>query len=815
MNVRVGIRLLGCLLLVAAPFFASASWAQDNTGTKGIDSGNYNIQQSVEFGYRGNWVNGNQNNYDTFVNLGSGVRLFDYTLDMRSLDHRGVFFDNLNFSNFGYGGDPNNVTRLRIGKNRWYDFRGVFRRDKNFWNYNLLANPLNPTSFNPATPIVNSPHSLDLVRRMQDYNLTILPQSRLRFRLGYSHYRNEGPQSWTSDTSVITRLNRVDSSTMNAYRLGVDYTIVPRTTISYDQFLNYYKQDDTATDQNFLFQLTGAVPVDLGIIYTGTTPCAAPVTNPATTPPTVKANCSGLLSYSLAGRPRNFMPTERLGLRSSYFRNFEMTSSVAYSSSDNQIPDYNELSSGLSTRTATRATTSTGPANAKRVTVTADWSGIYSVTEKFRIEDSFAYNNWRIPGVWNAAVGNLFSVAPVPGGTFPSMLLPLAPAFSAATCPAPFTAATCPQHTSSSGADLELETNSRFLGQNSKTNTFELLYDFSKRFSARIGYLYENRVVADFFQAQDIAEVYFPGGPTGTALNFRLAARGDCALVGGVLPAKCTLQANGSIIAVGLDAIGLDTERNITEISTNAAVVGLTFRPMDTLRISGDFLFGYSDFALFRTSPRQVQQYKIHATYTPRSWMSIDGAMDLHENRDNVFQVNNLAHGRTYSFVTILSPNPKFTFDLGYSYNDIHSEALVCFAASGQPGLPTTPCPIAGSPVGLSANGFYNSLQHFAYSDVIFKPMKAITASVGYAGSFVGGSTLVLNPLQPLTALAFNYQKPYAMIQIDLYKGLSYKTTWNYYGYNGKAPSAITGLAPIGSQDFNGSLATFAVRYAF
>ena len=79
----------------------------------------------------------------------------------------------------------------------------------------------------------------------------------------------------------------------------------------------------------------------------------------------------------------------------------------------------------------------------------------------------------------------------------------------------------------------------------------------------------------------------------------------------------------------------------------------------------------------------------------------------------------------------------------------------------------------------------------------------------------MGGSTLVLNPLQPLTALAFNYQKPYAMIQIDLYKGLSYKTTWNYYGYNGKNPTAITGLAPIGSEDFNGSLATFGVRYAF
>ena len=69
---------------------------------------------------------------------------------MRSINHQGIFFDNLSFSNFGYGGDPNDVSRLRIEKNKWYDFRAMFRRDKNFWNYDLLANPLNPTSFNPG-----------------------------------------------------------------------------------------------------------------------------------------------------------------------------------------------------------------------------------------------------------------------------------------------------------------------------------------------------------------------------------------------------------------------------------------------------------------------------------------------------------------------------------------------------------------------------------------------------------------------------------------------------------------------------------------
>ena len=160
-----------------------------------------------------NEVNGNQDTYDTFINLGSGVRLFNYTLDMRSLNHQGVFFDDLNFSNFGYGGDPNDVSRLHIDKNKWYDFHLLFRRDKNFWDYNLFANPLNPAALNPvgssttgcivsppttahpglpgycsnpSIPLANSAHADDLVRRMQDYDLTLLPESRVRFRLGYS-----------------------------------------------------------------------------------------------------------------------------------------------------------------------------------------------------------------------------------------------------------------------------------------------------------------------------------------------------------------------------------------------------------------------------------------------------------------------------------------------------------------------------------------------------------------------------------------------------------------------------------------------------
>src|SRR5271170_5336617 len=321
MNGYWGVRAIPTVIFIVAFFLSPAARAQDDSGeSKGINSGGYNIHQTIDFGYRASEISGNQNTYDTFENLGSGLRLFDYSLSMRSLDHNGFLFDNLTFSNFGYGGDPNDVTRLRIEKNKWYDFRLLFRRDKNFFDYNLFANPLNPAALNPAgalttgcyvgppttafpqgapaycsnpaVPQNNSLQALYLTRRMQDYDLTLFPTSAVRFRLGYSRNRNEGPSLFTTDGGTISAFDQIQSYTTNAYRAGIDVRVLPRTTISFDEFLSYFKQDNTVTDNpavnpgNFGFVL-GTVPgqgtpVDLGNIWSTQTsaealPCATPI----------------------------------------------------------------------------------------------------------------------------------------------------------------------------------------------------------------------------------------------------------------------------------------------------------------------------------------------------------------------------------------------------------------------------------------------------------------------------------------------------------------------------------------------------------
>ncbi len=347
-------------MLLAVLSLAPPSRAQlktDSSDQKGVDSGGYNIQQSAELGYRATWINGNHDTYDTFVNLGDGVRLLSYTLDLRSIDHRGLLFDNLSFSSFGFGGDPNDVARLSITKNKWYDFRGLYRRDKNFFDYNLFANPLNPATSKPAFASTVSPNALDTSRRMQSYNLTLLPQSSVRFRLGYSRVSSEGPGFESYDSGVLPLLTTNYRTTENAYNAGVDIRILPKTTLSYDQFLAYDKQDNITSDRNLNFLLPGSVPVDLGIVWNtvGATPCATPL--PATTPGFANPACNGILSYSRAGRPRNFSPTEHFSFQSTYFKNLEMSGSAGYSASDNPVPDFNEVLNGLTTRTDTRGST--------------------------------------------------------------------------------------------------------------------------------------------------------------------------------------------------------------------------------------------------------------------------------------------------------------------------------------------------------------------------------------------------------------------------------------------------------------------------
>jgi hypothetical protein len=471
--------VLASVLVVSPPrmLFAQSSGASPNQAAEpeGVSSGGYLIHSSVELGYRYNDVTGSGNMYDTLVNLHTGPRFLDETLSMQSLDHQGVLFDDLSLNSFGWGGDPNNALRLRADKNKWYNLQGSFRRDQSFFDYDLLANPLNPPTSTPSIPELNSPHEFETTRRMTDVDLTLLPQSRVSFRLGYSHNNMTGPSFSSIHIGTDALLLQPWNTTMNSYRLGVDWKILPRTVLSFDQFLDYYKGDtDTQLASFAPALLPGGGPVELGLsIDTGNkVPCGfkPPATSLIDSTGTLtNVTCSAYFSYLRNQRIRTSTPTERISLRSNYFERVDLVASFAYSSADMNTP-LDESFNGLETRTSTRAFLGTGTSSATRISDVLDLGATVHLTKHVRLIEKFYFWAYRIP-----ENGNFTEVDSVCTGAC-TLLTPLS-----ATEPA-----TTPTSTQSS------------FNQTWKRNQTEVAWDISKKVGARIGYRYGDRVFDHF-----------------------------------------------------------------------------------------------------------------------------------------------------------------------------------------------------------------------------------------------------------------------------------------------------------------------------
>jgi len=466
-------------LMMSSPgiLLAQSSSATPNppAGQEGVTSGGYLIHSSVEVGYRYTNVTGSNDIYDTMVNLQTGPRFLDETLSMQSLDHQGLLFDDLSVNSFGWGGDPNNVLRLRADKGKWYNLQGSFRRDQNFFDYDLLVNPLNPPTSTPSVPVLNSTHGFETTRRMTDVDLTLLPQARVSFRLGYSHNNMTGPSFSSIHLGTDALLLQPWNTTMNSYRLGVDWKMLPRTVLSYDQFLNYYRGDtDTRLNSFAPALLPGGGSVELGLpIDTGNkTPCAVkpPAASLISSSGTLtNVTCSAYFNYFRNQRIRTSTPTERLSLRSNYFQRIDLVASFAYSSADMNTP-LEESFNGLETRTNARAFTGTGTAGAKQISNVLDLGVTIHPTEHLRLIEKFYFWAFRIPE--NA---NFTEVDSVCTGAC-TLLTPLSAA-------APATTNTLTQSS---------------FNQTWKTNQTEVAWDVSKKMGASLGFRYSDQVFNHF-----------------------------------------------------------------------------------------------------------------------------------------------------------------------------------------------------------------------------------------------------------------------------------------------------------------------------
>jgi hypothetical protein len=757
---RMGMALaaLACALIVmsARTLFAQTPGASPPpappTEPDGVSSGGYQIHSSMELGYRSSNVTGSGDMYDTLVNLQTGPRILDQTLTMQSVDHQGLLFDDLYLNSFGWGGDPNNALRLRADKNKWYKLQGSFRRDQYFSDYDLLANPLNPPppptpgGSTPSIPILNSPNEFDTTRRMSDLDLTLLPQSRVSFRLGYSHNNMTGPSYSSIHEGTEASLLQAWNTTMNSYRLGVDFRIAPRTVLSYDQFLDYYKGDTDYQLNPINEALVPTTPVSsvsmgLSIDTVNKEPCSVvpPATSLVVNGTLTNVTCSAYFNYARNQRIRTSTPTERVSLRSNYFQRVDLVASFSYSSATSSTP-LDESFDGLITRTATRAFLGTGEADANRISDVLDLGATVHLTTHLRLIEKFYFWAYRIPqnGNFNEVDSDCPTTAPPTPCT---LLTPLS-----ATTPT-----VIPTAIQSS------------FNQTWTRNQTELAWDASKKVGARIGYRYGDR---DFNHFND----FLPGD---------------------------------------LDHfVGLE----------KTALLGFWARPTHALRLNFDLEHTNYNAVFVRISPRKEARYRFQTTYTPRSWATLGGSINIRQESNADVQTQYVGHNQNYGLTASLAPRERFGLDLAYNFNSVLQNALICFNDTPPTGviLPfvanadNNNCGGNDTANNLMANSYYTNHTNFGLATVRFKPARRVLANVGYSITSVDSSVPQFNILQPLGTLQYKYQQPVANLSVDIGHKLAYNMGWNYYQYG---EGSFVG--PTAPRYFHANSVTESLRYSF
>jgi hypothetical protein len=179
-RLKAGGSILGLLLVAHAALAQQVvTPTPDQAGSpRGTNTGDYNVTDSFETGYRFAVVNGSVGTYRSDVNYGNGIRLLSGNLSVNSRDGHGRWFDQIVLTTIGLGNDPYQSVTLRVEKNKLYRYDMLWRLD----DY-----------FNPGLPVAGGQHLMDTTRHMQDHNLTLLPQSKIQFHLGYSRNTQDGP----------------------------------------------------------------------------------------------------------------------------------------------------------------------------------------------------------------------------------------------------------------------------------------------------------------------------------------------------------------------------------------------------------------------------------------------------------------------------------------------------------------------------------------------------------------------------------------------------------------------------------------------
>ena len=330
----------------------TAAAADDNLGI-------YNVVSSLELGVRGLSVSGSDNKYRSDLNYSPGVRLFDSSFFLRSRENSGGPFDEFLVNTSGWGGDPHGYTRVSIEKSGVYRFDANVRRSRYFNALTSFANPLN-------TPV--GQHTSNTRHNFSDFDFTGLPENRnVKFYLGYSRDTREGPGTTTvrfgGDEYAVA--SNTDTRANN-FRAGIDARLLG-FDLSLLQGARYFKdnssstvtltnQGNNTTNTSRIDQLIREVPTQGTHFFT-------------------RFSAHRLIAQKL-----------------------DFTGRFIYLSGRSRYALFEQTSGRLANGNLAVPQTATARGEAKRPSTIGDIGLTFLATSKFRVSNTFRFDNFRING---------------------------------------------------------------------------------------------------------------------------------------------------------------------------------------------------------------------------------------------------------------------------------------------------------------------------------------------------------------------------------------------------------------------------------
>jgi len=746
-----------------------------------VQENGYVIRQTADLGGHIVGVSGSGAMYDTLVNLQSGPRILGQTFTMHALPGtRHPFMDSLSAFGNGFGGDPINFGKLSFFKGKLYEFDGTFRRDRQYFDYDLLANPSIPSGIStpygmiagvPTTASVaqqqvnQSPVMFNTVRRMTDTTLTILPLSKISFRVGYSQNIFQGPSlspGYSIGASDLL-LREYQRNSTDDFLAAILWKPLQLTSLTFEERVDHYKADSyfTIAPGQFNVQEADGTPAALGnwdatgvpysiascntasmgSAYTNSTNYAIfsapqsaggrPIINPA---------CDITTGYLRSQPTRILYPTEMLRFQSSSIKRLALNGDLRYTIANSNLANYYENFQGLDG--AIRNYTLTGNASVQRRMVSSDLGMTWLATRTISISEQFDFSNVHQPGSANITPGITQNAPSTAGSETISYAGPLV-----------------------AGTRYTIEGNPTgvplygYFGQRFLTNNATVSWDASPQATLTFTYRYRNHSV--------------------------------------------------------VQGAGSGTSSLLVTINENGGIFNIAYRPTAKWRMNGTVELLYDDNALTPVGPRQTKHYRFHTLYKLRPWATFSGAFNDLERHNNTFNtgvtlidgpLQHVDHTRNVGLGLTVAPNEHYGLDVNYDYSDVYISTNICYLNGATATLPGTAstnssgganiCPgvfVRGSTTVLSDWGptrdFMDAPTQYASVGANYSPNTKIRTGAGYRISAVSGNQFFANAQQVNGSLQSTYQSPYLNAAWTVRPGLLWKAEYNYYGYGEGGPS--------------------------